>query len=108
MTKAPRSSRSRTRKPTPRTAAASSTCATAGLLIRKGLALVLALGAGAAAGAGCGRPAPASKSYELTGQILAVHPDKQSLTIKHQDIPGYMPGMTMTIAALEAALVTGR
>ena len=58
--------------------------------------------------AGCSKPEPAAKSYTLTGQILAVHPDKQSLTIKHQDIPGYMPGMTMTFAAREAAMVAGR
>ncbi len=58
--------------------------------------------------AACGTPAPSSKSYELTGQILAVHPDKQSLTIKHQDIPNYMPGMTMTFAARDPAMVTGR
>lgn len=57
---------------------------------------------------GCGQPAPAAKSYQLTGQILAVHPDKQSLTIKHQDIPGYMPGMTMTFAAADAGMVAGR
>ena len=58
--------------------------------------------------AGCSRPEPASKSYTLTGQILAVHPEKQSLTIKHQDIPNYMPGMTMTFAAREASLIAGR
>lgn len=56
----------------------------------------------------CRAPEPAPKSYTLTGQILAVHPGKQSLTIKHQDIPGYMPGMTMTFAAREAAMVAGR
>lgn len=59
--------------------------------------------------AGCSNPPePGSKSYELTGQILAVHPAKQSLTIKHEDIPGYMPGMTMTFAAREAGMVAGR
>ena len=57
---------------------------------------------------GCRAPEPASKTYELTGQILAVHPAKRSLTIKHQDIPGYMPGMTMTFAAADASMVTGR
>lgn len=82
--------------------AASSICATAGSLIRKCFALVLTLGAA------CTRPAPEPKSYTLSGQILAVHPEKQSLTIKHQDIPGYMPGMTMTFAARDAAMVTGR
>ncbi|HEX6323736.1 MAG TPA: SCO family protein [Vicinamibacterales bacterium] len=59
-------------------------------------------------GAGCSKPEPATKSYQLTGQILAVHPEKQSLTIKHQDIAGYMPGMTMTFVARDAAMVEGR
>ncbi len=58
--------------------------------------------------AACTTPAPVSKSYPLTGQILAVHPEKQSLTIKHQDIPGYMPGMTMTFVASDASMVAGR
>ena len=70
--------------------------------------LLLVLGAGAGASAACSSPEPPTKSYTLTGQILAVHPDRQSLTIKHQDIVGYMPGMTMTFAAREAAMVAGR
>lgn len=63
---------------------------------------------GAVLSAGCSTPEPATKSYQLTGQILAVHPEKQSLTIKHQDIPGYMPGMTMTFVARDASMVQGR
>ena len=70
--------------------------------------LLLVLGAGASASAACSSPEPATKSYTLTGQILAVHPERQSLTIKHQDIPGYMPGMTMTFVARDASLVAGR
>lgn len=57
--------------------------------------------------AGCARE-PETTSYQLTGQILAVHPEKQSLTIKHQDIPNYMPGMTMTFAVKEAGMMAGR
>ena len=72
-------------------------------MIRKCLVLLLVLGAGA-----CSRPEPETKSYTLTGQILAVHPERQSLTIKHEDIPGYMPGMTMTFVARDASLVAGR
>ena len=48
------------------------------------------------------------KSYTVTGQILAVHPERASLTIKHQDIPGSMPGMTMTFAARDASMIAGR
>ncbi len=66
------------------------------------------LGAVLVLSAGCSKPETAPKSYTLTGQILAVHADKQSLTIKHQDIAGYMPGMTMTFAAREASMIAGR
>lgn len=72
-------------------------------MIRRGLTLLLVLGTAA-----CNAAEPAVKSYTLTGQILAVHPERQSLTIKHQDIPGYMPGMTMTFTARDAAMVAGR
>lgn len=54
------------------------------------------------------RPDPAPRRYTLQGQILAVHPDRQSLTIKHQDIEGYMPGMTMTFVVSEAGAMQGR
>lgn len=37
-----------------------------------------------------------------------MHPERQSLTIKHEDIPGYMPGMTMTFAAAAPELIAGR
>ena len=52
--------------------------------------------------------APPSKRYELSGQILAVHADRQELTIKHGDIVGYMPGMTMSFPVSTKALMDGR
>ena len=33
--------------------------------------------------------------YTLQGQIVAVDPARQEITIKHGDIAGFMPGMTM-------------
>src|SRR5687767_1618724 len=105
MTRARRSFRSHTPRRTPPTAAASSICATAGLLTARTGVFVAAL---AAFPAGCRAPQPDTKSYTLTGQILAVHPEKQSLTIKHHDIDGYMPAMTMTFAARDGSLVAGR
>jgi len=65
------------------------------------------LGAMLVLGARCSRE-PEAKSYQLTGQILAVHSDKQSLTIKHNDIPNLMPGMTMTFAVKDPAMMAGR
>ncbi len=35
------------------------------------------------------------RRYDLKGKVLAVEPDKHSVTVSHQDIKGYMPGMTM-------------
>ena len=55
----------------------------------------------------CSQPEPA-RQYTLTGQILAVHPDRQELTIKHQDIVGYMPGMTMSFRTATPQLIEGR
>ena len=65
------------------------------------LALVSAL-------AGACAQAPQAKQYPLKGQILAVHAEQQQLTIKHEDIPNYMPGMTMSFPVATAALMSGR
>ena len=35
------------------------------------------------------------KHYEFRGKIVAVEPDKHQVTVSHEDIKGYMPGMTM-------------
>ena len=35
------------------------------------------------------------KRYELKGKIVAVDADKHQVTVSHEDIKGYMPGMTM-------------
>lgn len=53
------------------------------------------------------RPDPV-KRYEMTGQVLAVHENGQELTIKHDDIPGYMPGMTMRFPVSASTLMIGR
>jgi len=55
----------------------------------------------------CERPAPA-KQYPLTGQVIAVLPDKQEITVKHDDIPGLMPGMTMSFRVASADLLKDR
>jgi protein SCO1/2 len=35
------------------------------------------------------------RRFELTGKIVAIEPDKHQVTVSHEDIKGYMPGMTM-------------
>ena len=48
------------------------------------------------------------REYELRGQVLAVDADRQELTIKHGDIRGFMPGMTMPFKVKSATLLSGR
>src|SRR5271165_904088 len=38
---------------------------------------------------------PAGKRYELQGRVVAVDSGSREVTVAHQDIPGFMPGMTM-------------
>jgi protein SCO1/2 len=38
---------------------------------------------------------PAEQRYPLRGEIVAINPDRKSLTVSHEDIPGLMPAMTM-------------
>lgn len=54
--------------------------------------------------AGCSR----GREYELRGQVLAVDLVRQELTIKHGDIRGFMPGMTMPFKVKDARLLDGR
>jgi protein SCO1/2 len=63
--------------------------------------------AAAVAAAACSR-GEAPKRYELTGQVLAVRADRQQITIKHDDIEGYMPAMTMSFVVARPDLLSGR
>jgi protein SCO1/2 len=49
-----------------------------------------------------------TREYELHGQVLAVDPARQEITIKHGDIHGFMPGMTMPFKVRDRALIQGR
>jgi protein SCO1/2 len=66
--------------------------------------LVAAVGVATAACTGT----PPGRQYELTGQILEVRPDRDEVVIKHQDIKGFMPGMTMPFKVRPASLLGGR
>ena len=56
--------------------------------------------------AGCS--ASREQEYELRGQIVAVDQARQQVTIKHEDIPRFMPGMTMAFKVSEKRLLDGR
>jgi protein SCO1 len=47
-----------------------------------------------------------TREYELQGQIQAIEPDRNEVVIKHGDIKGFMPGMTMPFKVKDASLLT--
>jgi len=53
----------------------------------------------------CGRREPPAKQYQLTGQILAVKPETQEVLVKHEDIKGFMPAMTMPYKVEDPSLL---
>jgi protein SCO1 len=49
-----------------------------------------------------------AREYELRGQILVVDRSRHEITIKHDDIRGFMPGMTMPFKVRDNRLMDGR
>ena len=49
-----------------------------------------------------------ARQYELRGQILLVDRNRQEITIKHDDIHGFMPGMMMPFKVRDIRLMDGR
>lgn len=47
-------------------------------------------------GAACGSSSSNGREYALRGQVLALAADRKEASIKHQDIEGFMPAMTMS------------
>src|SRR5216684_4047722 len=58
--------------------------------------------------AGACRQAPPAKEYQLAGQILGIKPEEREVLIKHGDIKGFMPAMTMPYKVKDAALLEGK
>jgi len=74
-----------------------------------GRTAVIALVALAALASACGGPPPEQpRTYELVGQILTVGPDRRGVVVKHDDIPGFMPAMTMTYLVKDPVVLDGR
>ena len=57
--------------------------------------------------AACSRPEN-TREYSLVGQIVALAPERREVTIKHQDIVGFMPAMTMPFTVRDPALLADR
>jgi protein SCO1 len=55
----------------------------------------------------CSRTPP-SKEYQLQGQILDVKPQTNEVLVKHGDIRGFMPAMTMPYKVEDGKLLAGK
>lgn len=67
-------------------------------IVRQTRFILLILGLFVAACAG-------DKRYPLVGQVIAVSVERQEMTVQHQDIRGFMPGMTMPFKVKDPAQV---
>jgi protein SCO1 len=65
-------------------------------------AVLLALAASALAAACGGSNSADRREYTLQGQVLAFSSDHKEANIKHEDIKGFMPAMTMPYKVLDA------
>jgi protein SCO1 len=54
---------------------------------------------------GCTTAPAGARQYQLEGQILAIRHEDNEVLIKHGDIKGFMPGMTMPFKVRDAALL---
>ena len=68
---------------------------------------IIALGLAAGLAAACGRT-DNERTYQLTGQMLVVKPGTNEVLVKHDDIPGFMPAMTMPYTVKDGALIKDR
>ena len=55
----------------------------------------------------CSRQPPAAE-YELNGQILGIETSRNEVLIKHENIKGFMPAMTMPFTVKDRTLLTGK
>ena len=67
----------------------------------------IAAAAALIAAVACSR-APEPRRYELRGQIVGINPERQEVVVNHEDIPGFMPAMTMPYKVQDPALLQGK
>jgi protein SCO1/2 len=60
----------------------------------------------AALTAACGSKSD-ERRYTLQGQVLALEPQRKSVTVKHEEIKGFMPAMTMPYDVQDAKTLDG-
>jgi protein SCO1/2 len=67
---------------------------------RRPLAIVLLAGGVLVTCRGAAKP-PSANRYPIAGAVVEVDAANRSVTLAHQDIPGFMPAMTMPFVVLE-------
>ncbi len=63
--------------------------------MKKHLLLLLLLIASIGGASSCRRGSANERRFDLKGKVVSVQPEKRQVTIAHEDVKGYMPGMTM-------------
>jgi protein SCO1/2 len=69
------------------------------------IALFLALPVWLVATFACRKPQAPAQRYPVKGKVVEVALPEKQLTIEHEDIPGYMPAMTMPFPVKDEALL---
>ena len=54
------------------------------------------------------RKAPSIREFTVVGQIVAIDRSTSYVTLRHEDIKGFMPGMTMPFSVKDPTLLEGR
>jgi protein SCO1 len=69
---------------------------------------LLAAAAAALAFAACSNTPPGStRQFPLTGEVVAIKADRSQVKVKHEEIPGFMPAMTMDFNVKAAGELNG-
>jgi Cu/Ag efflux protein CusF len=73
------------------------------------LALIMSLALAGCGGASKSKKDEAGKVYDIKGKVMAVNPDPEKPTVKldHEDIPGAMKAMQMEFSVKDAAVLKG-
>ncbi len=53
------------------------------------------------------RKAPESISYPIRGQVISLYSENNEITLKHEEIEGFMPAMTMPIKVRDVRILVG-
>ncbi len=77
------------------------------ILVDEGSMKTFAVVAGLIALAGCAAEPLIPRDYEVLGVVSEVSLDRQSVTLLHDTIPGYMQSMTMPFSVADPSLLDG-